>query len=129
MSNILQAFNTHFIEFIEDIQSVFPEDIDILTAKNSILAVKQANPRMIIKIWDAFIVQKYKNEIEAGNIGFFINKDYANDIATSQNSDKIMASINRLRGPISKMTDDNQHKTMTYIQNLTKLTVVYTNSK
>ena len=36
MSNILTAFNDHFVDFIIDVQSVFPEDPDILTAKNSL---------------------------------------------------------------------------------------------
>jgi hypothetical protein len=121
MSNILAAFNDHFVEFINDIQSVFPEDVDILTAKNALLAIRKANPKMIVKIWKAFIADKYKDEINAGNIAFFVDKDYSNDVANSQNSDKIMESIDRLRAPIKNMSPDNQAKTMKYIQNLTKL--------
>lgn len=120
-NNILTAFNDHFAEFINDIHNVFPEDVDILTAKNSLLAVRKANPKMIVKIWNTFIVGKYKSEIEAGSIDFFINKDYSNDVANSANSDKIIESINRLRDPIRLMTPENQAKTMKYIQNLTKL--------
>ncbi len=120
-NNILSAFNDHFMEFISDIQNVFPEDPDILTAKNALLAVRKANPKMIVKIWTTFIVGKYKSEIEAGNIDFFINKDYSSDVATASNSDKIMESINRLREPIRQMAPENQAKTMKYIQNLTKL--------
>jgi hypothetical protein len=120
-TNILTAFNDHFIEFVSDIQSVFPEDVDLLSAKNSLLAIRKANPKMIVKIWNAFIVGKYKAEIEAGDISFFLNKDYSQDVANSQNSDKIMEAINRLRGPIQQMTPDSQSKTMKYIQNLTKL--------
>jgi len=120
-NNILSAFNDHFMDFVNDVQSVFPNDADILSAKNALLLVRKANPKMIAKIWKAYIVGKYKSEIEAGNIEFFINKDYASDVADASNSDKIMESINRLRGPIKQMSPDNQAKTMKYIQNLTKL--------
>lgn len=121
MSNILTAFNDHFAEFVDDIQSVFPEDPDILTAKNALTAIRKANPKMIVKIWNTYIVGKYRDQIDAGNLEFFMNKDYSSDVAAAQNSDKIMESINRLREPIKNMTSDDQAKTMKYIQNLTKL--------
>jgi hypothetical protein len=120
-NNILTAFNDHFAEFVADIQNVFPEDPDILTAKNALLTIRKANPRMIVKIWNTFVVGKYKGEIDAGNMDFFINKDYSDDVLTSQHSDKIMESIDRLRKPIKQMTPEDQAKTMKYIQNLTKL--------
>jgi hypothetical protein len=124
MNNILTAFNDHFIDFVSDIQSVFPNDPDILATKTALAAVRKANPKMIVKIWNAYVVGKYKSEIEAGNIEFFINKDYASDVSSASNSDKIMDSINRLREPIRQMTPDNQAKTMKYIQNLTKLSAM-----
>jgi len=121
MSNILTAFNDHFIEFVNDVHCVFPNDTDILATKNALTAIRKANPKMIVKIWNMFIVSKYKSEIEAGNIEFFINKDYSQDVSVSNNSDKIMESIDRLREPIKNMSQENQLKVMKYIQNLTKL--------
>jgi hypothetical protein len=121
MNNILTAFNDHFLEFVNDVQAVFPEDADILSAKNSLITIRKANPKMIVKIWNTFIVGKYKAEIEAGDLDFFMNKDYSADLSVSQNNDKIMESINRLRDPIRNMGPDNQTKVLKYIQNLTKL--------
>jgi DNA polymerase/3'-5' exonuclease PolX len=107
---------------------VFPDDVDVLTAKNSLLTIRKLNPKMIVKIWNTFIVGKYKKEIEAGDLGFFINKDYADDVSSAQNSDKIMESINRLRNPVKQMSIENQTKVMKYIQNLTKLSAMCENS-
>ena len=78
-TNILTAFNDHFEEFVNDVHRVFPDDPDILTAKNSFLAARKANPKLIVKIWKLYVVSKYRKEIESGNIEFFINKDYKND--------------------------------------------------
>ena len=121
MSNILTAFNDHFMEFLNDVQSVFPQDADILTAKNALTAIRKANPKMIVKIWKAYIADKYREQIEAGDIAFFLTKDYSGDVATASGSDKIMESIDRLREPIKNMGAENQAVVMKYIQNLTKL--------
>jgi len=124
-ANILTAFNDHFVEFVTDVHSVFPQDKDILVAKNALLMIRKANPKMIISIWNECVVGKYKSEIEQGDIGFFINKDYSQDLSVSQNSDKIQQAINRLREPIKQMNADEQEKAMKYIQNLTKLADIY----
>jgi hypothetical protein len=120
-NNILTAFNDHFFEFVEDVQNVFPDDADILTAKNAFLLARKANPKIILKIWKMCVVDKYRTEIESGDIEFFINKDYQNDISSSPYSDKITEAIDRLRNPIKLMEKENQTKSMGYIQNLTKL--------
>ena len=125
MNNLLTAFNDHFVEFLSDIQRVFPEDVDILTAKNALLTIRKTNPKIIVKIWSKFIVGEYKKEIDAGDIAFFINKDYTKDIATSNSSDKITESIDRLRNPVKQMSAEDQAKVMKYIQNLTKLATLY----
>jgi hypothetical protein len=126
--NILAAFNDHFVDFVTDIHNVFPDDVDVLTAKNSLLTIRKLNPKMIVKIWNTFIVGKYKKEIEEGDLSFFIDKDYADDVSSVQNSDKIMESINRLRNPVKQMSVENQTKVMKYIQNLTKLSAMCENS-
>jgi hypothetical protein len=125
MNNLLTAFNDHFVEFLTDIQRVFPEDVDILTAKNALLTIRKTNPKIIVKIWTTCVVGEYKKEIDAGDIDFFINKDYTKDIANSSSSSKITESIDRLRNPVKQMSADDQAKVMKYIQNLTKLATLY----
>ncbi len=123
-TNLVTVFNDHFSEFVNDIQSVFPEDPDILTAKNALLAIRKANPKLLVRIWVKYISNPYKNQIESGDINFFLTKDYSTDLARNDNADKIMESIDRLRNPIKEMSPENQAKTMKYIQNLSKLAVL-----
>ena len=124
-NQILTGFNDHFIEFVNDILSVFPDNLDILAAKNSFIMIRKANPKLIIQIWNTYVVGKYKNQIEAGNIDFFINKDYSDDLINMDNSKTITNSIDRLRNPIKLMTEKDRIKSMKYIQNLTKLSSLF----
>ena len=120
-SSIISIFNNHFTEFLDDMQNVFPEDVDIKTAKNSILTIRKTNPKLLIKIWKKYVVNRYQKEISEGNIDFFILKDYSNDLVKNDHSNQIMEAIDRLREPVRLMTKENQEKTMKYIQNLSKL--------
>ena len=124
-ATILNAFNDHFMEFVSDIISVFPDNTDIVSAKNSFALIRKANPKLIIKIWKSCVVDKYSAEIELGNISFFVDKDYANDLTNAENSDKIIEAINRLRNPVKVMSGESQQKSMKYIQNLKKLCILY----
>lgn len=123
-SNLLTVFNDHFAEFVNDIQSVFPDDRDILTAKNALSAIRKANPKLLVRIWVKYVATPYKEIIEAGDINFFITKDYSSDLARNDNADKIMESIDGLRNPVKQMSPENQAKTMKYIQNLCKLSAM-----
>ena len=76
---------------------------------------------MVIKIWKEYITDVYTTEIERGELDFFINKDYSNDVSDADNAGDIMKSINRLREPIRNMGASNQATAMKYIQQLTKL--------
>lgn len=124
-NTILTTFNDHFMEFVDDIQRIFPEDDDILATKNAFIGIRKINPKLFIRVWLECVVGKYRNEIEAGNIDYFINKDYTEDVMESPNSKKIIMGIDRLRNPIKEMDDDNKNKSMKYIQNLTKLSTLY----
>ena len=126
-STVLSAFNDHFVEFVSDIQTVFPDDHDILASKNAFITIRKINPKLIIRVWSEYVVGKYRSEIEAGNIDYFINKDYSQDVIDSPNSKKIIMGIDRLRNPVKEMNEENKKKSMGYIQNLTKLCSIYGN--
>ena len=121
-SFIVKGFNKHFDEFIEDIQSVFPDDDEVKTTKNILVLFKKTNPKLLLEYWNAYISIPYKEPIENGDISFFINKDYSVDVTMT---DSISGFIERLRGYVKNMTEENQSKSMKYIQNLCNLTKLY----
>jgi hypothetical protein len=124
-SNILTTFNNHFIEFIEDIVRIFPNDVDLVTVKNFFLLMRKSNPKLIITVFYTYVVLKYQTHIDNGNLDFFIEKDYQDDLTYNDNSDKIIESINRLRNPIRLMDEKNKLNTIKYLQNLCKLSSSY----
>ena len=121
---MVSVFNDLFFDFLTDILRVFPDDVEILTAQNALLQIRKVNPKLILKIWRAYIIDKYSQEIEAGSIDFFVDKDYSLDINGTDNSDKIMGFINRLREPIRNMSSDDQLIIMKYMQNLSKISIL-----
>ncbi len=124
-SFIVKGFNKHFDEFIEDVQSVFPEDDEVKTMKNLLFLFKKTNPKLVLEYWNTCISIPYKEPIENGDISFFINKDYSADVTMT---DSISSFIERLRGYVKNMTQENQQKSMKYIQNLCNLTKMYYSS-
>jgi hypothetical protein len=128
MSNkttILRTFNTHFVDFIDDIIKVIPENLDILAAKSFFEITKKANPTLIVKIWFSLIYSPYSTIIDSGDLEFFINKNYAEDLSNVQNSKEILKAIDSLRDPIRNMSETNKTHCLKYIQNLCKLSAVY----
>ena len=125
MSSILKAFNKHLLDFISDIISVFPENRDLKVTKTALHTWKRVNPKSVLEIWKICITDKYKDQIEKGDYGFFMNKNYKEDISGCDNSSDILTAIEQLRNPISLMSKDNQEKAIKYIQNLTKLSILY----
>lgn len=123
-ANLVTVFNNHFNEFLDDIQSVFPDDPDVMTARNALFAIRKANPKLLNKIWISYVYTPYKDYIDAGDIHFFISKDYAYDLGANANAEKIMEAIDRLRKPVREMDPENQAKTMKYIQNLSKIAMM-----
>lgn len=124
-TTLLRSFNTHLFEFLDDVIRIFPDNVDIQTAKTSFQTIKRANPTAIIKVWYTYIYGPYREIIDAGNITFFFEKDYSKDLANLQNSGEIMKVIDTLREPVSNMNATEKEFTMKYLQNLSKLSMLY----
>jgi hypothetical protein len=126
-TQILAAFNDHFIQFVEDIQLVFPDNTDIASVSLALGKLRKANPRLLIMSFKEHVVSGYRNEIEKGDINFFITNDYQidlNNIGVSS-SNKILEKIDCLRGPVRDMNKSEQDKVIKYLQNLLKLSDMY----
>ena len=124
-SLLMNAFNDHFFEFIDDIESVFMNDSSIKKVKSALTLIRKMNPSLIIKIWHKYISSNYEKEINDNNINFFIEKDYKNDLVNIDSSDNITKHIDCLREPIRNMGKENQDKSFKYIQNLCLLSNLY----
>ena len=127
-SYILKTINDHFIELIQDVIKVFPDNTDLVTLKNTFITFRKTNPKLILEVFKTYVTDKYSNEIDSNNISFFINKDYNNDLQDTGNSSIILEKINKLREPVRNMGNENQLKVLKYIQNLKKLCELYKNN-
>jgi hypothetical protein len=123
-TNIIKAFNNHFTEFVEDITRVFPDNVDVLSAKNALTKIRKVNPKILPEIWKTIIVGKYISKIENGDLDYFINKDYSDDLAINPNNKVIIEAIDRMRSSLKDMNPDDKAKSMKYIQNLSKLSLM-----
>lgn len=124
-SIIIRAFNKLFFDFIDDIISVYPDNVDMLTARESFNTFKKLNPTSIVKVWFSGIYSKYKTQIDAGDIMFFMDKDYSADLTTVKNLQNVLEMINNVREPIKNMSVQSKDHVTKYIQDLSKLSVAY----
>jgi len=125
-SQIVDTFNKHFMEFINDIECVFPDDKDITSTKKTISKTLMIMPKIVIKMFNEHIVSFYSKEIENGDIGFFITNDYRKKHGYKENDDVwILDKIDVLRKPIENMNIDEKAKVIQYMKNLKKLSDMY----
>jgi hypothetical protein len=124
-STLLRSFNTHLFEFLDDIICIFPDNVNLQTAKTSFQTIKRANPTAIVKVWFSYIYMPYREVIDSGDIQFFFQKDYSEDLSILQNSGEIIKIIDTLREPVSNMSATEKAFTMKYLQNLSKLSMLY----
>ena len=125
--SLLKAFNTHFIEFLEDVSRTFPDDIHIRTAVTFVRHLNKINPSLVVKCWKNYVVRPYSTNIAQGNFDFFLKKDYTDDLGISPqyDSSKLLIIINNIKKKSSAMGKNDRANVIKYIQNLTKLCQLY----
>lgn len=122
---ILRAFNNHLFEFLDDITQILPDNKEISAARTFFEMTKKANPSIIIKLWHTLVYMPYLELIEKGDIKFFLEKNYESDVVSIANSKEILSQIENLREPIRNMSEKNMEQSLKYIQNLCKLSNIY----
>ena len=127
-TQVVTAFNTHFLEFVDDILRVFPNSLEIKQVRKTISKGLVIFPKILIKLFKTHVVDVYRLQIEAGEINYFIDNDYKDDVIRvgySDQSKSILETIDCLRGPVREMEPENQASVIKYMQNLTKLSDMY----
>lgn len=131
MSNnslVLSTFIKQMDECLADVIRVYPDicktDARFLKCKMYFETLKQTNPRLMVLTWKSKINEKYKDQILAKDVNFFIQKDYQEDAEEYYNS-TVESAIQDLRTVIRSMSQANIETAMKYVQNLCKLADLY----
>ena len=125
-TTILKAFNKQFFDFLDDIIEVLPDNLEIKIARNSFDTIRKANPTAIAKAWFKFVHNtSYGKIIETGDISFFLDKDYSEDLQNLHNQSRILEMIDKIRTPVKSLGPENMAHSTKYIQNLGKLSGIY----
>jgi len=124
-TTVMRAFNNHLFELLDDILGIYPNDANISAAKKSLEQLKSVNPAIVIKAWYTYVYMRYKEQIDAGNLAFFFDKDYREDLTYVGNTDEVLKIIEKVRAPLRTMSPANQEHTVSYLRNLNKLSQLY----
>jgi len=123
--SILKAFTNHLMDFVTDIQKVFPNDSELRTGKIFLEGLIRINPKTVIMGWKECVNDIYKDKITEGDLDYFINKDYNKDLTGTISKNKILNIIDSFRDKVRNMGNENKKKSMKYVQNLVKLCNMY----
>lgn len=124
-SAILKGFNNQFEEFMEDVETLFPQNNDIKTTKTGLGMLRKANPKMIIGVWYRYVCEKYESYIENEDIDYFLKKDYSEDLQRNPNASQVLQGIDKIREPLRELDESNKKKTLQYLKNLNQLSKLY----
>lgn len=122
---LMRSFNAHFVEMMTDILVLYPNNAELKSGLNSFEMFKNLNPSLVLKAWYSKVYIPYYDIIKNGDISFFCEKDYSQDLGAIANANDIMNLIEKLRSPIRSMSTADKDHTIKYIQNLCVLSEMY----
>jgi len=126
--SLSKAFSNHFIDFLNEVTTLFPKNVKIRTFRTAVKQIKAINPSQLIKSWYKFVTVKYKNQIYSEDFQFFESEDYSGNLKnTKWDANDIYSFIDEMKRSSNDMSLENKKKTMKYISNLTKMSEMYHN--
>ena len=115
--SFLTAFNKQIENFIGELHDLYPQDLDIGMAKNTIYLLKKANPKKLFTIFKTYITP-FEQQILKKNEDFFLKRDY-NDIHGGVESS--LDTVMNLKKYWATMTESTKNNIWLYLQVLIKL--------
>lgn len=124
-TEFMRVFNSQLTDMFRDILVLFPENKEIKIAQLKYDSIRRMNPSLIIKIWFQYVYSPYASVIDSGDVEFFYNKDYSEDLKYITGSKDIIIMIDNIRTPIKSMDEDNKLIMAKYIKNLSAISSMY----
>jgi hypothetical protein len=122
---VMNTFISELTNFIELLCTLLPNSKEIQQNKTYFVTCKKVNPRAIIISWRIDVAEHFKQAIEDGDIDFFATHDYENDLNFKDYSNFIVKMFENLKNNIKLLNDENKKTSITYIQNLSKISKLY----
>tara|TARA_B110000027_G_C16039504_1_gene264698 strand:- start:449 stop:835 length:387 start_codon:yes stop_codon:yes gene_type:complete len=122
---LITLFNSHIIEFIDDLCNIIDNSEELLNIKSKIKKVILISSSKPIKLWKD-TCSKYDIEIENKNYTFFLQKSYIQDV---KQDNFLFSLFEKYKTQLSIETTQNKEIIMQYIYNLHKISKMYYMSK
>lgn len=108
--SLVKIFNDKLYEFVSDLLLIYPEDIDLYTFKSSLNVIWLIDDKKTIKIFNRYVVEKYRTELSSRNEQFFIDYSFDNEIQqyTKNETDFSIQLMNKLKSYWSDMKNENK---------------------
>jgi len=121
------SFNTKFIELITKLTVLFPDNDTIGIALSSYISAKKINPTIAIKLWHQY-VSKYYDIIYSGNINYFLDKDFTEDVSNldQKTAKQVLTMIDdSVRTPMKSLCGTDLNICTEFVISLCKLAEKY----
>jgi hypothetical protein len=108
--SLVKIFNDKLYEFVSDLLLIYPEDIDLYTFKSSLNVIWLIDDKKTIKLFNRYIVEKYRAELSSRNEQFFIDNSFDTEIQqyAKNETDFSIQLMNKLKSYWSDMKNENK---------------------
>ena len=131
---IQKAFIKHLKEFYDDLIILYPDNLELKTGRTWIKSLEFMNPSFIPKGWHSWVTTPYGVDILKGDLNSMLKKNFTKDFKNYFGDKKSSQELNayddwtlEIKKQIQQMDENNQRKSLKYLQNLCKLSNIYVN--
>lgn len=124
---LLNTFNNHFQEMVNDISIIYPNDMLIKVLNKSLNMLFMVSKKNLINFFRDYLKEKYYNEIMSGDLSFFMNKNYDSELTDDYKSDNIINNIEYVKSLVKNLDENEQNKIIGYFKNLMIICDLYFN--
>ena len=117
----VRGFNQTLHEFVGNLREVFPDDATLCTIEKGMDKLIKANPVIIVKCWKPYVLDKFQEQINAGDLDYFIDYDYTHEVQTLGAPASVLTVIEQLRAPMRNMSTENKSTCVLFLQRLNQL--------
>ena len=121
-SVVIKTFNAQFLECMQDIYKIYPENKKLKKYVRYIESIKKVNPSVILQTWKKH-AGRYENDFVNDSIDLFLEKNYKEEFGGKLTQIELI--IDELRELIRTTTKENRDRSFNYIKNLTELSKHY----